>query len=567
MRFSIRAKLISGFLLCTFLLVIANAVGLFRISMLGDAVIRITSVHLQQVILINDMGQSMKNMENSMLQMLSTAKYSEIQELKQTIAGEQGKMKELRAKYESMPQGHGTEGLYFQFMNDWEAFEGTIPQLLQEVETPGSSLNETKTINLMKYLSRKANESASELVKSNREEAELQSAEAGQIITSSKTIMISLGLIAILFAVVAAAWISVQIGGAIRRLSAYVSRVADGDLTAEAPAITLRDEVGDLSKDIGGLTASLREKLSNIILASQQVAATSEQLTASAEQTAQATEVITVAVQEIADGSEKQSRTMQQSLESSQQLDRSVDSVNRSLEEVSQTSSDAIDHAQRGNLVVGQSVTQIGRIEEKVSASSEYVFALGEKSSQIGDIVSLISTIAAQTNLLALNAAIEAARSGEHGRGFAVVAEEVRKLAEQSRMAAEQIHALITEIQGGITHAIASMEEGNTAVKEGTVIIGQAGSAFEHIRRSVEGVHATAQKAVRDAQQIRHETGQVVSDIHVISGVAQEASHHAQGVAASAEEQNATMEEIAAASAMLSRLAEELQDSLAIFKL
>ncbi|AFH61860.1 methyl-accepting chemotaxis protein [Paenibacillus caseinilyticus] len=567
MRFSIRAKLISGFLLCTFLLVIANAVGLFRISMLGDAVTRITSVHLQQVILINDMGQSMKNMENNMLQMLSTAKYSEIQELKKAIAGEQEKMKELRAKYESMPQGHGTEGLYYQFTNDWEAFEGTIPQLIQEVETPGGSLAETKTINLMKYLSRKANASAEELVQANRAEAEQQSTAAGRIITSSKTIMITLGLIAMLFAVAAAAWISMQIGGAIRRLSAYVSRIADGDLTAEAPVITLRDEVGDLSKDIGGLAVSLREKLSNIILASQQVAATSEQLTASAEQTAQATEVITVAVQEIADGSEKQSRTMQQSLESSRQLDRSVDGVNRSLEDVSNTSNEAIGHARQGNLVVGESVAQIGRIEEKVSASSGYVFALGEKSAQIGDIVSLISTIATQTNLLALNAAIEAARSGEHGRGFAVVAEEVRKLAEQSRMAADQIHALITEIQGGITHAMTSMEEGNAAVKEGTVIIGQAGSAFEHIRRSVEGVHAIAQKAVQDAQQIRHETAQVVSDINVISGVAQEASQHAQGVAASAEEQNATMEEIAAASAMLSRLAEDLQDSLAIFKL
>ncbi|MCZ8520755.1 MULTISPECIES: methyl-accepting chemotaxis protein [Paenibacillus] len=567
MRFSIRAKLVSGFLLCTFLLVVANVVGLFRISMLGDSVTRITSVQLQQVVLINDMGLSMKNMENSMLQMLSTSKYSEIQELKKVITAEQSKMKELRAKYGSMPQGHGTERLYYQFTNDWEAFEGTIPLLIQEVETPGSSLTEIKTINLMKYLSKKANESVKELVAANRLEAEMESAEAGSIITSSKTIMITLGIIAILFAIAAAAWISMQIGGAIRRISTYVSRIADGDLTAEAPVITLRDEVGDLSKDISGLAVSLREKLSNIILASQQVAATSEELTASAEQTAQATEVITVAVQEIADGSEKQSRTMQQSLESSQQLTRSVDGVNRSLEDVAQTSNEAIDHSQRGNRVVSQSVAQIGLIEEKVSSSSRYVFALGEKSAKIGDIVSLISTIATQTNLLALNAAIEAARSGEHGRGFAVVAEEVRKLAEQSRQAADQINTLITEIQGEIHHAMVSMEEGNTAVKEGTVIIGQAGTAFENIRHAIAKVHEISQKSVQDAQHIRHETDQVVKDLNVISGVAMEASQHSQGVAASAEEQNATMEEIAAASAMLSRLAEDLQESLAIFKL
>ncbi|MFK3797438.1 MULTISPECIES: methyl-accepting chemotaxis protein [unclassified Pseudomonas] len=123
--------------------------------------------------------------------------------------------------------------------------------------------------------------------------------------------------------------------------------------------------------------------------------------------------------------------------------------------------------------------TRIGRASmEEASASLEQIAGslgstaavidtLGQRSQEIGGIVSVITSIAEQTNLLALNAAIEAARAGEQGRGFAVVADEVRNLASRTRQATDEISGMIASIQQETGNAISTMEQGNTLMQEG----------------------------------------------------------------------------------------------------
>ena len=68
------------------------------------------------------------------------------------------------------------------------------------------------------------------------------------------------------------------------------------------------------------------------------------------------------------------------------------------------------------------------------SSANSTIARLARSSSEIGDIVQVITGIAKQTNMLALNAEIQAARAGEAGKGFVIVANRIKELAEKTRL-------------------------------------------------------------------------------------------------------------------------------------
>src|SRR6185369_12057360 len=109
------------------------------------------------------------------------------------------------------------------------------------------------------------------------------------------------------------------------------------------------------------------------------------------------------------------------------------------------------------------SATEAARVATTAVTVAESTTAtvtkLGASSVEIGEVIKVITSIAAQTNLLALNATIEAARAGEAGKGFAVVANEVKELAKQTAEATEDISHKIGAIQNDTQEAVTAVEQ------------------------------------------------------------------------------------------------------------
>lgn len=359
---------------------------------------------------------------------------------------------------------------------------------------------------------------------------------------------------------------SKYLGNHINKANRLSEALSQGDFTASMN-IQTADELGRMAAQFNTMTATLRDTLEQVSYSSQQVAATSEQLTASAEQTSMATEQIAQAVQEIAYGTEQQAEATRKGHTVVGEIAHHITQMERGIEVVSASTSEANRQALEGNQKAVKAVEQMSLIHTQMDQTTTMVNALGLRSQEIGKMISLITSIASQTNLLALNAAIEAARAGEQGRGFAVVADEVRKLAEQSSSAAEQVSLIVADIQHDTEAAIAAMNHNTSILGEGMTLVQSTGLAFEQITGSTRQLYVRTDEVSAEMKQISHQMETMITAIDHINHIAEQAAGNSQTVAAAAEEQNASMQEISAASAMLARMAEEMNEAVRAFKL
>ena len=172
---------------------------------------------------------------------------------------------------------------------------------------------------------------------------------------------------------------------------------------------------------------------------------------------------------------------------------RGIVKVTNNMENVLKAGSEA-------SVTVSNIATELAASSSEVNAASEEIASTTQEmsrdsqsvmasSTEIQNVMNIITSIAEQTNLLALNASIEAGRAGEHGRGFAVVADEVRKLAEESKNAvttsSSRIEDIINRIHStttGMEGISASSEEQTASMEEITATANKLGTLAEDLK-------------------------------------------------------------------------------------
>jgi methyl-accepting chemotaxis protein len=315
--------------------------------------------------------------------------------------------------------------------------------------------------------------------------------------SSRLTSMIALG-IGLLSALALGLVVAKGISRSLAKVKNVCDALAESDLT-RTTGLTSRDEPGQMGAALDTAMVRLRQTVSTIDESATSLAGASEEMSGIATQIAGTAEETTNQAQAVSAAAEEISRSVETVSAGSEEMGASIREISQNASQAARVASDAV---------------------TLTAATSTSMNKLGRSSAEIGDVIKVITAIAAQTNLLALNATIEAARAGEMGKGFAVVASEVKDLAQETARATEDISRRVEAIQTDTTGAV-------TAIDEITQVIARISDYQTTIASAVEEQTATTAEMNRSVAEASTGSNEIAENI---TGVAEAARLTSQGV-------------------------------------
>jgi methyl-accepting chemotaxis protein len=303
--------------------------------------------------------------------------------------------------------------------------------------------------------------------------------------------------------------------------------------SASDSTMSTQKGIGDRLDNLSHAAEESSTSIMQMVTINNEVRTNVHNLASSVEETTTAIEEMTFSSKEVAKNIEELSTAAEETAASMNEMDVSISQVETNANETSKLSELVTRDAETGVGAINHTIKGIDKIKESSRVASEVISSLGQKISQIGNILNVIDDVAEQTNLLALNAAIIAAQAGEHGRGFAVVADEIKALAERTGASTKEIAGLINTIQNESKNAVNVMSRGVEDVEEGVRLGHNAEDALRKIvesaKRSTLMIQAIAQATVEQAKGSKQVTNAIARIAETVQQIAYATAEQAKG--------------------------------------
>ena len=261
-------------------------------------------------------------------------------------------------------------------------------------------------------------------------------------------------------------------------------------------------------KNEHNMGAKLFEEAQNLVVATKETAATSQDSAA--------------AVKEIV-------ATMEDSNVLSENISTKIKDVSTVA---NKTSSDVTD----GVTQIEENVRQLHEIFDANQQTIEGIKTLSDKIESIWDIVTLINNVADQAKIIAFNAELEASTAGEAGKSFRIVANEIRRLSDGIIDGTREIKEKINEIQHSSDSLILASESGTEKINAGYENARGLGEKFESIKRSAEITAGSAKDISDIIQQQANASEQILVTLKEIAGGVENFTIATDNISAAAEE-------------------------------
>ncbi|MDJ1479707.1 HAMP domain-containing methyl-accepting chemotaxis protein [Cytophagaceae bacterium YF14B1] len=537
MQFSIKAKLILAFSVLLFLSATIFFLGNRNTSTINTRVNEIVDVNARLITLSAKIAEDVQFITKREKDIIITRDRDQMQDW---IDDSEARNEEMNKRLEELQSLSSKEDkeLIEQFLIVWKDYNKNFTKIKHLAFTVNTDSSNQAAYTLSSTVTRKVTVDAttimSKIVKRNEESLSKAKEETAAIYGHGQTNMFILIIVGAIISAGIIFWIITSLKKSLQQAQNAITSLAAGNFSItidkynqdeigalldqirymvgklnNSVSLAKRVSEGDLSLDqnhkiegeldsaLNEMVVRLRDIMGIIMQGADNIASASLQMSASAQQVSQGATEQAASIEEVSSSIEQMTSNINQNTDNAQQTEK--------------IALQAADDINKGNQSVGNTVSSMKTIAEKIT---------------------IVGEISRQTNLLALNAAVEAARAGEHGKGFAVVAAEVRKLAERSQLAALEIDELS---------------------KASVVTAEMSGNILEQLVPNI-------QKTSRLVQEISAASIEQNSGAEQISTAIQQLNQVIQQNAASSEEMATSAEE-------LSAQAEQLKDAIAFFKI